>query len=164
MRDGTPDDDQRYAREVADTLAAGQGEGDIDCLINGWGPIQHVRVQARSLDDAPRFYGDPDEALLLGHIAACRDRKRALGFLKKSLEKLQTSPVTPLLVELVRLVREDWENCDAILATATEATNVSASENVPDEGFRLRATLVAILQATTERQMGGPINGPSGHA
>ncbi len=62
----------------------------------------------------PQSFKGRDEDLLLEHVAACRDPERALGFLRKCLEKLGPSPVTPLRVERVTLVRDDWENCDAM--------------------------------------------------
>jgi hypothetical protein len=70
------------------------------------------------------------------------------------------SSLTPLLVELIALVRDDWENGDAILRKATFMMDTAVRENIFDKGWRLRLTLLAISQATTDRKLDGPINGP----
>ena len=161
----TPPDFRKGFLRMADAIEAGRRPGTIDCFFHGWGTAELLRLAERSFTAiGPDSFTDQHEDALIELIVACRDRKRALGLLKKQRETMVPSSMTPLLVELIALVRDDWDNFDAIVDKAEHLKNAVVRENVFDKGFHLRAALLALVHATGDRKRGGPINGPGGDA
>jgi hypothetical protein len=153
-------------RHMAEGLAAGPIPGKVHCVFNGWGTIQVLHLESHSLGGSPpRYFDNRDEELLHDMIVACRDRKRALGLLMKCQQKLgDASPAAPSLAELVALLRDAWQDCDAIQAKIPIVTQAAMPFATTDVGKRLRGALVALTQATTERQRGGAVNARGGRA
>jgi hypothetical protein len=151
---------------MAEGLAAGPIPGTVQCVLNGWGTLQVLHLESRSLGESPpHYFDDRDEKLLHDLIVACRDRKRALGLLEKCRDKIgESSPASASLSELVALMRGSWQDCDAILAKIPIVTEAAIPFGLTDVGKRLRGALVALAQATTERQRGGAVNAPGGRA
>ena len=161
----TPPDFREAFLRMADAIEAGPRPGTIECVFQGWGSAELLWLAERSFTAiGPDSFTDRDEEVLIELIVACRDRKRALGLLKNLRETMVPSSITPLLVELIALVRDDWDDFDAIVEKAELLMNAAVRESVFDKGFRLRAALLALVHATGDRKRGGPINGRGGDA
>jgi hypothetical protein len=146
----TPTDIQEACRTFADRLAAPTPD-KIDCVISGWRSTQLLRLNPSFLkSDASGSAAEKrDESVELA--AVCRDQKRVIGLLKKRLEKMPASIVKPLLAELVSVVRDNWQDCDGILAKAAVVTDAAATGS---DDVRLREALIALSLATAERKSG----------
>jgi len=161
----TPPDFREAFLRMADAIEAGPRPGTIECVFQGWGTAELVLLAERSFAGIePDSFTDRDEEALIELIVACRDRKRALGLLKTVRGTMVPSAITPLLVELIALVRDDWDDFDAIVDKAERLMNAAVRESVFDKGFRLRGALLALVHATGDRKRGGPINGRGGDA
>ena len=145
----------RIARSFA---AAGPKEGVIHCVIDGWGGFV-----IRSMDMASFAAAKPmdraQEDMLQGWIVACRDQQRALGMFEKCLDKIGPgTPVSEPLADLLALLRHQWASHDAILAQARLLNNAAIPMPNTPARARLLGTLLALTQATAERQRGGSLN------
>jgi len=147
-------DVQEACRKIADCLEATPGK--INCVISGWDSAQLVRLDPGFFNSgaaAPGAAGEErDEAFEIA--LACRDQTRVLGLLKKRLEKMPASPVKSLLAELVSVVRDNWQSCDAVLAKVAAITNAPSAES---DDVRLLEVLAALTLATDERKRGAPL-------
>jgi hypothetical protein len=68
------------------------------------------------------------------------------------------------LAELVALVRHSWQDHAAIQAQIPVVQEASVPLATTPAGARLRGVLMALLQATTERERGGAVNARGGRA
>jgi hypothetical protein len=160
-----PPDHVKACRGMADALGDGSRPGQVPCIIQGWGALELSWLDARSLGTpATRYFDDDAEAVLHEYIAACRIQKRALGLLGKCVDGLGDSPPSAPVRELVTLLRDAWGDHDAILAKILALHDMAASIFATDAGKRLRVTLLALEQATMERQRGGAVNARGGRA
>jgi hypothetical protein len=158
-------DDEKVYRGMVEALSDGSTD-NLPCIFRGWGTQELIWFEPSSLARSPsqRPFDDSDVDHLQELVVACRDPKRALGLFKKSLESLAASPVAPSLRELVALVRDDWQNCQAILAKMAVVENAALPVALTEPGMRLRGALAALSQATLERERGGAVNGRGGRA
>jgi hypothetical protein len=150
---------------MADSIAAGPKQGMITCLIQGWGGVQieHLKFAEMAAGEV-REHAKSDEDQLREYVVACRDQKRTLGLLEKSLDRIGSSspPSAATVAELVALVRHEWHDCDAILAKIPQVMDALLPILTVPAAARLRRILTALLQATTERKRGGAINARGG--
>ncbi len=149
---------------MADAIAAGPKAGMITCLMQGWGVVGVHYIKMTSTTVAARQeYATPDVDRLHEYIVACREKKRALGLLEKSLDRIGSSPSSVAAVaELLAMMRHEWQDCAAILAKIPSVVDALLPVFETPEGARLRTILTALFQATTERRRGGAINARGG--
>jgi hypothetical protein len=153
-------------REMAARLAAGGRPGEIDCIVQGFGPLLLIALPTATFEPshpAKRPFGKEDEELLAEYVAACRDRTRALRVFEKALDKLKAGPAQLLVAELLAALRHDWDDCDAILARVEPAIDALRPSGMRDVStVRLWLALNGLSQATTDRKRGGAINAVGG--
>jgi hypothetical protein len=150
--------------DLADRIARGPHDAMVDVVFRGWGTTQILSLEPSSMRArAVRNFDDEDEALLHAWIVACRDQKRALGLLEKTLDALGPSATaSTLLADLIALIRYQWTACAEIAALIPKVRRAAVPLGATPAATRLHGVLVALGQATTERQRGGAINSNGG--
>jgi hypothetical protein len=128
--------------KVAEGLTRGGAKTKLDCVLVGWASGQLLRL------DTDAHPGDDELAI------ACRDQDRALGVFKKRRQKIGESPVSPLLADLLSVLRSEWTHYDSILAKVA-LVEAAGKEHRPEDTGLFEA-LAALTRATSDRKAGTP--------